>query len=620
MSGVLAIVSLDGRPVPEELARRQMAAIRHRGAGEPVLWLEPGVALGQAHRATTPEAEREVLPLVGGAGRYHLVWDGRIDNRDELARALGWSPERAREATDADYVLEAYMRWGDACVTRLLGDWAVVIWDSAANRLFAAKDPMGFRSLYYAQHEGLFIIGTEPLQVLDASWLPPRPDYEYLLRTLGDAVIEAGSTSYEGLTELLGGQVCAIEDSRVVTRTFWHSPRVTDPGARTIEDYVEGFVERFDRAVRVRVRSAGPVGVFLSGGLDSSYVAAIASKYTRVTAVSTYAGGTDWDEREYQRLVVDHLGIPYESVDVEDCWALSSRYLSDQHFDVAQIPPQAPMQVAQARFAGSLGMRVMLTGDGGDEWMSGGVEHVADALADRQIGVAWRGARLEAGGRTPVVALARAAYRGLLGEGAKAPLRRLAGKPDPRQRFAMGVHPRDGWRSMHSTPTVWSRRRLRERDWSFVQRFYGLLAWRDRWCAQPNGYDVAIPFYDLGVVEYQASTPDWVKRSGGHTKHQLREAIRRVLPSAIADRVNKAHYDEVFHRGLEMEPARLARARAEIGTLPGLDHAAVIDEIDRYVSRSHFYAWQPWRLISAGLWLDSLRVLQHASNGAVATV
>ncbi|MFN8639077.1 MAG: asparagine synthase-related protein [Dehalococcoidia bacterium] len=95
---------------------------------------------------------------------------------------------------------------------------------------------------------------------------------------------------------------------------------------------------------------------------------------------------------------------------------------------------------------------------------------------------------------------------------------------------------------------------------------------------------MAIPFYDLGVVEYQASTPDWVKRSGGHTKHQLREAIRRVLPSAIANRVNKAHYDEVFHRGLEMGSA--PRAHAMIRTLPGLDNSAAMDEIDRRESVS----------------------------------
>ncbi|MFN8639078.1 MAG: asparagine synthase-related protein [Dehalococcoidia bacterium] len=458
MSGVLALVSLDGRPVPEDLARRQLAAIRHRGAGEPVLWLEPGVALGQAHRAITPEAEREVLPLVSPDGRYHLVWDGRIDNRDELARLLGWSPERAGEATDADFVLEAYVRWGDACVTRLLGDWAIVIWDSVAHRLFAAKDPMGFRSLYYAQHDGLFVVGSEPLQVLDASWLPPRPNFDYVLRLLGDAVIEPGTTSYEELTELLGGQTCTVEDGLVSKRTFWRSPRVTDVGARTAEDYIEGFIERFDDAVRVRVRSAGPVGVFLSGGLDSSYVAAIASKYTNVTAVSTYAGGTDWDEREYQRLVVDHLGIPYESVDVEDCWALSSRYLSDQHFDVTQIPPQAPMQVAQARFAGSLGMRVMLTGDGGDEWMVGG-RRVHRGRPRRPSSSASHGAahasRPAAGRRSSAGArCVPGAARGRR-EGATSSPRREAGSQTS---ICRRCSPASRMASMYEGPTVWSRR------------------------------------------------------------------------------------------------------------------------------------------------------------------
>lgn len=614
MSGVIALVSLDGRPVPETLAREQLAAIRHRGDGEPVLWLDGGVALGQAHRATTPEAEREILPLSDPAGRYHLIWDGRIDNRDELAHALGWTGSEAREATDADYVLAAYVRWGDGCVARLLGDWAIVIWDAVAHRLFSAKDPMGFRTLFYAEHDGLFAIGSEPLQVLQRSWLPPRPDFEYARRLMGDAILPRHATSYAGLRALYGGESCVVEQGRVRTAEFWSAPRVSASGGRTPREYVDGFIEQFDHAVRARVRSNRPVGVLFSGGLDSSYVLAVAAKHADVTAVSTYAEGTSWDEREYQELVVQRLGVPYRSLAIEDCWGLSGRYLKDAHFDISQIPPQAPMQLAQASFAASLGMGQMLGGDGGDEWLVGRNEYIADALVDRQWRTAWRLAVEKSPDASTIATVVQEAYRGLAPASAKRALRRLTGKPGL-NRFAPAVVAGQGWQSYTSSPSMWSRRRSRAYDWQFTRQLVEMLGWRDRWCLERNALGLATPFYDLRVVEFLASTPDWVKRHQGATKYQLREALTRVGLPEIAHRTDKARYDALFHRGLIEESERVSRARSAVSQVAGVLPAEVDIEIDRYIEAPHYYGWQPWRLISAGLWLASMRVLQPTPRG-----
>ncbi|MCC6236442.1 MAG: hypothetical protein IT299_02585 [Dehalococcoidia bacterium] len=615
MSGVLALVSLDGRPVPRELAQAQIDAIRHRGAGEPTLWLGEGVALGQAFRPTTPEAEREILPLVDPTGRYHLVWDGRIDNREELARAFGWKGERAREATDADHVLEAYMRWGDACVTRLLGDWAIVIWDATARRLFAAKDPMGFRTLFYAEHDGLFAIGSEPLQVLQPSWLPPQPDYDYALRLIGDAVFVPSSTPYQHLRELRGGENCFVADGDVRTTRFWSAPRVSDTGCSTPADYVEAFIAAFDLAVRARVRSRGPVGVFFSGGLDSSYLLARASEFAPVTAVSTYAEDTRWDERDYQRIVVEHLGVPYESIGVKECWALSSSHLRDEHFDGPQIPPQAPMQLAQAKFAASLGMRTMLTGDGGDEWLQGNGSAVADALVDHRLRETWRLAGLQ-GRRHRAAVVAHEAYRWLVPSGPKRKLRHATGRWNP-SGFAPAARPRADWVSIVSAPTIWSRQHSRAYEWRYVERFLPLLAWRDRWCIQANGMTYATPFYDLRLLELLASTPDWVKQYAGTTKYPLRQALLRVLPSEIANRTDKGRYDDVFHRGLLEERVRVDRARSRVRTMPGVIPEQADAEIDRYIADRHPYGWQSWRLLNAGLWLDT--IWGSAAGGAQRT-
>jgi asparagine synthase (glutamine-hydrolysing) len=277
MSGIVAIMSLDGRPIPPELPRAQLAAIAHRGEWEPRLWEAPGIALGHVNLPRTPEAEREFLPAPDLTGRYWLTWDGRLDNRDELARKLGYDSAQGAEKTDADYVLDAFVNWGDDCVHHLLGDWAVVIWDNQARRLFCAKDPIGWRQLYYAEHDGLLAVGSEPQQFFANGWLPRVVREEYLLRYLAGAPQQAGEMWLVGITELSGGRsMCQGASAKTApTKTFYRVNRARGP--KSIDEAIDGVDFHLDRAVKARLRSNRPVGVMLSGGL----------RFRRWTSVAT---------------------------------------------------------------------------------------------------------------------------------------------------------------------------------------------------------------------------------------------------------------------------------------------------------------------------------------------
>ena len=125
MSGIMAIVSLDGRPVPTELARKQLAAIAHRGEWAPRLWEAGGRRTGPSCQTAAHARSRPRSPSGKrcSTGRYWITWDGGLDNRHELAGLLGLDSPRKRRLTDADYVLAAYQRWGAECVRKLLGDW-----------------------------------------------------------------------------------------------------------------------------------------------------------------------------------------------------------------------------------------------------------------------------------------------------------------------------------------------------------------------------------------------------------------------------------------------------------------------------------------------------------------
>ena len=232
MSGIMAIVSLDGRPVPPELARAQLSAISHRGEWEPRLWEAPGIALGHVNLPRTPEAEREILPASESTGRYWITWDGRLDNREELASLLRLDAEQARSMTDADYVLAAYRELGDDCVHKLLGDWAIVIWDSVERKLFCAKDPLGWRQLYYAEADGLLLVGFRASATVRGRVFGRVVDEKYVLRHLAGAIQEPRGTYYAGVRALRGGESATVRSGAVVIARFWVRPRRDEKSGR----------------------------------------------------------------------------------------------------------------------------------------------------------------------------------------------------------------------------------------------------------------------------------------------------------------------------------------------------------------------------------------------------
>lgn len=617
MSGLMACLSLDGRPVPQDLVRALLAAVAHRGDRPPRLWCGEGIALGHVNLPTTPEAEREDLPACDPTGRYWLTWDGRLDNRDELAQELALDPARAREMTDAEYVLAAYARWGDDCVSHLIGDWVVVIWDRLARRLMCAKDPLGWRPLFYARYDGRVLLGSEPRQLLVPGAVPCTVNHEYVLRHLADAVQEPGSTSYAGVRELQGGQRLIVQDNRLTVDTWWDRPRVRPRPYRRVEEFVDEFVALFRTATRARLRTNRPIGVFLSGGLDSSYVAAVATGLgARLSALTGFAAGTrQMDERRYARIVSEHLGIEHVEADISECWSLSSHVLTDEMFDVAEHPPQGAAQVRLARVARELGLGVVLGGEGGDEFLTGEM-WAADALLRGRPRAAWRIAQAMRGDRSPLPAFAHHTVRYLLPYTLQDAWRHLRGRP-----LYLGFPPtvtpgRDwiSWPELQRT-TAWRPAHAARVRWRLYRRLVAhFVYWRDRHAFAAHGIEHRAPFNDQRIVELMAATPPWMTRFRGSSKDLLRAALARVPLAAIADRLDNGIFDELLWEGAARETERVHAALVALRALPGVRGAEVEREVSHWVRTRHPW-WQPsWAALTAGLWLHALGVSGPASE------
>lgn len=618
MSGIMALLSLDGRPVTEDVARAQLGAITHRGDREPRVWLGEGIALGHVNLPTTHEAEREFLPTSDPTGRFWITWEGRLDNREALAQKLGLDAAQAREMTDAGYVLAAYARWKDACVEHLLGDWAVVIWDTAARRLFCAKDPLGWRPLFYAQHNGMLVAGSEPLQLFAGSLVPRVVNDEFLLRFLAGAVQEPGSTCYAGVHDLEGGQSLLVQDGSVSLKTWWARPRVTPRRFRTPEEAVDEFVALFREATRARLRSNRKIGVFLSGGLDSSYVAAVAAREGgQITGILGYAPDTRlMDERRYAREVAGHVGITCHEIDISDCWSLSSNWLDDSVFDAPEHPVQGSAHVRLAIAAREAGIGVTLGGEGGDEWMSG-YRCGADALLRGRLGAAWQIARATRGARSTAHTLGRYAFVDLAPFPVQDAVAALRGKRRWND-FTTTVQHRPGWVSQrrHQRALAWQRRQGADIYWRLYRRGINeSVYWRERHAFAPNRVDHRTPFNDLRIIEFMASTPEWMKQFQGRPKDLLREAEYRVLPSTIPDRLDNGIFNELLYEGAcARERSRVSTAVEAVTPFPGIHEGIARDEVAVWLERRHRWVQPAWSLITAGLWLQFLGVQRSVSR------
>ena len=626
MSGVAALLRLrdggDGAGVPQRTARALLAAAAHRGDRTPRLILGRHVALGHTARPTTPEAEREVLPAPDAAGRFWLTWDGRLDNREELANALALDAAQARELTDADYVLAAWERWGEACLPRLLGDWAIVIWDARERRLVAARDPLGWRPLYYTQAAGLLAVASEPGQIFASGLVTRRPNDDYVRRYLADVVQEPGETGYADVQRIEGGQLLVADAAGVRVRRYWDAPSVPERRHRRIDDYVDEFEELFERATTARLRSRTPVGVLLSGGHDSSYVTAVAARSTQLTALTGFVPGSRWmDERPFARAVAEQSGVPLHEIDISDAWSLSSATLPDVAFDDPDHPPQAAGNVRWTACARDAGLGVLLLGVGGDEWMRAQARPATDALTRGHLRAALRIAG--ASGRPAVPALIREAYRALTPGAAQDVADSIVRRNSARYEL---VEPERGRESVDAAEraVVWRRAHRRSLHHAWYRRLGPQIEWLDRHAQQAHGVEFRAPFNDLRIVEFMASVPDWVKQYDGRSKAVLRRAAEAVLPAAIPARLDHGIYDELIWAGArERESQRVSEAVDAVAALPGVRSGAVHAEVERWLHLHHPWPQRSWRIISAGMFLRGFSrwdFLRPASDTTIAVV
>jgi asparagine synthase (glutamine-hydrolysing) len=622
MSAICGIIQFDGAPVDSLTLRVMVAAAPHRGPDGVGDW--SGASAGLAHLAfhVTPESVRETQPLVSADGRFVLVADARIDNRDELIAALRGEPDLPLAPTDADLILAAFRRWGETCPERLLGDFVFAVWDLAERRLLLVRDALGGRGLCYHFDGRRCLFASEVGQILDSPGWEARINEGKVADYLADLTQEQEETFFQSIYYVAPAHCLTITGQGVRKRRYWD----IDPEARIRyrddREYAEHLRERLTAATRCRMRSIGPIGLSLSGGLDSTLLAAIASgllphTYPTQSRLKTFSYVFDKhkasDEREYILPVAERHALDAHYLPCDDKWALKDLPRWPVERDYIWSDAYSWLVVAVAKAAQASGCRVLLSGLYGDELFLGGHYWATELLLEWRLGELFRLWRANRGHVSWRRDLIHHGLRQLLPAGLKRSLRRLKPRPahhNPAlhplfaQRVGLPERARDDPRHRRFTqPAQWVRlSMLSVSTWPSMcsdgRAFY-----------HRHGLESETPYFDRRLVEVAMALPADQLGRPWRGRWIQRNAMRGLLPEGICERPFKTDFEVLTRIGLferETDTLRsiLAGARSErMGFVRGdwiryaLSRQAQLDQVEIY--------WL-WKIVSLELWLRHL--------------
>jgi len=551
MSGICGQFNLDDAPVAAADLRAMTAMLEKRGPERTGRWRDGATGLGHTLLATTPELTFERQPFKHAETGCVITADVRLDNRDELLDAFGLLEQRD-SIGDAELILLAYLEWGEDCLDRLLGDFAFAIWDPRHQKLFCARDHFGMRPLYYHHAPGKrFLFASDARAILVLPQVPYRINEGRVADFLVPELewIDYTSTFFEDVYRLPPGHKATVTPGRLEIEEYWQPQPGFDPAPLSDDEWKEGFLEVFTKAVDARMRApSGAIASMLSGGMDSGSVVAVGEDILAARgdgALSTISAArredANCEETKAVKAAVSKLTISPNLVYLEDIPSAFDRLMTanEEPFD-----GECMMLKAIYAAASDQGGRVVLDGAGGDTLLAEGT-YITRLIRQGQLRLAM--AEIAAGNKYDeegsfAPALFRHVRSAFVPEAIKKILRGpkyrhgvkgsiktsmispdFARSVDIEGRFERmrGIYPH-GWTPDYSTErcdTIWP----------------DVTAGRERYAriAADAGTEACDAFLDKRVVEYCSRLPGRFRLKNGWPKMILREVMAEKLPQEV---------------------------------------------------------------------------------------
>ena len=554
----IAYTERSGRAVSLEVLTRMRDILRHRGPDEAGIFAERNIGLGH-RRLSIVDLRNGHQPMFNEDGSCLIVYNGEVYNHREYRGELIHKGYKYNTDCDTETILHLYEEYGAECVQKLRGMFAFAVWDKNTRELFIARDRLGVKPVYYVHDsEGNLFFASEIKALLEAGACTPELNYGSLCDYLANHSTSGEETLFSNIKRLLPAHFLTWKNGKIQIEKYWDlqfEPKLKHT-ERTDQDWVREWSDLFEESVRLRLMADVPLGMFLSGGIDSSAIAAVMSKLVSdpVKTFSVAFDEREANELEYARIVAKQFKTDHHEVTVSPADFFQALPELIWHEDEPLAHPSSVALNFVSRLA-SEHVKVVLTGEGSDESL-GGYGRYANTLLNLKYGKTYQRV-------TPKIA------RELIISGIGAlpidskvrhKLRRSFFNIEPNieniyfDNFA--VFPQKMQSRMLSNESK-DRVGARSAPYAAMSQYFNaansssvldrmlyadtktylheLLMKQDQ-MSMAASIESRVPFLDHKLMEFSARMPDRLKLRGRTTKFVLREAMKGILPATILNR------------------------------------------------------------------------------------
>lgn len=557
MNGIAAIFSTS--PASPDRLARMMAPMAGRAFDGSGRWISGQFAMGACILHTTAESMEVSQPHTNEDESLALVLDGYLTNWDELRHDLSGRGALLRNHSDEELVLRAYEQWGEDCAGHIEGEFAFVIADQRAHRVYASRDHQGLRPLFYLRNQDTLLIASDLPAIVGAMDTAPEPNFDYLTGVAAVQMFLPQDTVWLNVQRLLQAHYLTFDGQHLATRRYYDLPLGERLRYRTDAEYADHYRAMLSDAVRRTSRSHAPVGIAVSGGLDSSALYGLAHQLEQggqllAPGFQGYALAAAPDspayELPYARAAAAHIGRTLTEVPLFKPplnWYTAQAQIERD----IPIPTNGAVTISIEQKVRADGCRVYINGDGGDEWLQGSADYYREFASEWDVAGFLAALRRDAGADGWATTIPKALRTGLSAfapdwlRAHRSASRRAGRYADPEQFFWLKPAVRhllqEQQAAYEADLPLDPQARQKCNMFSSPYGTYG----RARMQRQRglHGIEPRHPMLTRQFIAFSLATPEQIKNRAGVTKMIHRIAMQGILPDMILDRHTKADFE-----------------------------------------------------------------------------
>ena len=547
----IAFSSRSRRHVDASVLKSMRDVITHRGPDDEGIFIDGPVGLGH-RRLSIVDVAAGHQPMSNEDGSLYITYNGEVYNHADFRETLEALGHVYQTHCDTETILHLYEEYGESCVEHLRGMFAFAIWDRNKKELFIARDRLGVKPLYYVHcDDGSFYFASEIKALLDARAVTPELNFAAFSDYLANHATSGEETLFTNVKRLMPGHTLTWRDGKVTIKKYWDvSFAKTARGERSDQDYIAEWGELFRKSVQLRLMADVPLGMFLSGGIDSSAIAAVMSTLVDepIKTFSVAFAEREANELEYARVVARAFKTDHHEVVISPDQFFEALPELIWHEDEPLAHPSSVALYFVSELA-SQHVKVVLTGEGSDELMAGyGRYH--KTLLNLALGERYQ--RMVPSG---VRELVRDRIAGMRGSKLQRTFLNRSTDLESIYFDNFAVFPRSDQEQLLTRETIDSiggidpycgvRRVLADTDakslldrllYADIKTYLHELLMKQDQMSMAASVESRVPFLDHKLVEFTSSLPEQLKLHGSTTKYVLRQSMKGVLPDQILTR------------------------------------------------------------------------------------